>query len=297
MENLELQQEAQKLLNDFMSKKGMSKVKLSKKIGVSNAVLTFVSKGQWENVSDEMLLRIVNVLKGNKHDIVLINTDNFEQIQQLCKSNAKYHLMQGLIGDTGTGKTTGLTHYYRNTPNTYYVQGKSAMSVNQFFYSILQEMSVNYYGNTYDMLKRIADEVRIQNNPVLIIDEAGKLPHKTLLAIHDLREETFGSLGIILAGCKYFRKNLLKGVEKDKQGIPEFYSRIITWDILSEPTKVEVMEIFKVNGVYNDKLSKQSYSNFRDVTSEIIGTRLKEENLMVGGVEYKIEDFMPHNIE
>jgi hypothetical protein len=115
------------------------------------------------------------------------------------------------------------------------------------------------------MVTLIEEEFNTLENPLLIIDEAGKLSHNLILDLHDLRNSTKHNLGIVLAGCEYFKDNLEKGVRKDKQGIPEFYTRIVSWQFLSLPTKKEVETIYKVNDVDLDSVSTQKYKNFRDI--------------------------------
>ena len=266
MKNIELQQEAKQLLNDYLVKKQVSKVKLSKKIGVSNAVLTYVDQKQWDMVSEDMLLKIINALKVDSNgQYQLIKTENFNTVQTLCADAANRHMMFGLIGFTGAGKTTALNQYYLSTPNVYYVECKNIMNRKQFFASILTELGVSVAGTVYDMVTRIIDEFNSKKNPVLIIDEAGKLSHTLILDIHDLRNATQNNLGIILSGCEYFKDNLETAVKRDKQGIPEFYSRVVSWQILTKPSRREVSAIFEVNGVDETELSKQRFSNFREV--------------------------------
>jgi DNA transposition AAA+ family ATPase len=240
MKNFELKQEAKELLIDFLEKKQVSKVKLANKIGVSNSVLTCVTQEQWENVSEEMLLKIVNALKFSPGNYRIIKTGNFVTVQNLCEYVSRWHQMSGLIGFTGAGKTTALKHYYKSNPNVYYVECKKSVNNRQFFKELLNELGVSFDGTPYDMFKRIVKEFKTKENPLLIIDEAGKLSHSQILSLHDLRNETEHNLGIILSGCKYFRENLEKGVKKEKIGIPEFYSRISIWQNLNTPTNEEV---------------------------------------------------------
>jgi hypothetical protein len=73
------------------------------------------------------------------------------------------------------------------------------------------------------------------------------------------------NLGIVLAGCEYFKENMEKGVRNDKQGLEEFYSRIVAWQTLGSPSKKEVEAIYKANDVDLESVSGKKYGNFRDV--------------------------------
>ena len=124
------------------------------------------------------------------------------------------------------------------------------------------------------MVTRIEEEFNSLENPLLIIDEAGKLSHNLILDLHDLRNSTMNSLGMVLAGCEYFKENLEKGVQKDKQGIPEFYSRIITWQTLGTPSKVEVHAIMNANNVDINTVDKKRFNNFREVYNVVSEYRI-----------------------
>lgn len=265
MENLAIRQEAKSLLTNYLETKKVSKVKLAKKIGISHAVLTYVTQEQWENVSDEMLYKIVNSLKTRTDGYKIIGTSNFETIQCLCRYAKTLHHMYGLVGYSGAGKTTGLKQFYRKNKNVFYVECKHTMNRKQFFAAILRELGINFTGTVYDMVTRIEEEFNTLESPLLIIDEAGKLSHNLILDLHDLRNSTMNNLGIVLAGCEYFKDNLEKGVRKDKQGIPEFYTRIVSWQYLSTPTKKEVETIYRVNDVDLEAVSNRKYKNFRDI--------------------------------
>lgn len=202
-------------------------------------------------------------------DYRLIRTENFNTVQNVCQDAATRHLMVGLIGYTGAGKTTALKQFYQANPDVYYVKCKNIMNRKQFFSSVLKELGINVGGTVFDMVNRIADEFNAKRNALLIIDDAGKLSHTLVLDLHDLRDSTSENLGIVLSGCEYFKENLETAVKRDKQGVPEFYSRIVNWQFLSKPSRREIDAIFQANGIEKSEATKQRYSNFREVSNAI----------------------------
>jgi DNA transposition AAA+ family ATPase len=269
MKNLAIRQEAKSLLTSYLEAKEVSKVKLAKKIGISHAVLTYVTQEQWENVSDEMLYKIINSLKISNEVYKIVKTANYNTVFNLCEKAQKWHHMYGLIGCAGSGKTTSLKRFYTANRYVFYVECKHTMNRKQFFAAILKELGINYAGTVYDMVTRIEEEFNTLENPLLIIDEAGKLSHNLILDLHDLRNSTMNNLGIVLAGCEYFKDNLEKGVQKDKQGIPEFYGRVVQWQILNTPTRKEVEAICSINNVDMESMTKRVYPNFREVYNDV----------------------------
>jgi DNA transposition AAA+ family ATPase len=266
--------EAQNLIKEFIEQKDISKSKLSKKVGVNAAVITFISNNQIEMVSDEMLLKVINTLKS-KSSFNTLGTSNYNTIFNICKDATKHHKLTGIIGYTGAGKSTALYDYYRSTKNVFYVECKNSMNRKQFLHEVLAELGVNFLGSVYDMVKLIIDELNSKENPLLIIDEAGKLSTTLILDLHDLRNATINNAAIIMAGCEYFQKNLLKAVTKDKTGYPEFYSRVVNWNILNRPTKVEIAAICQSNGVSDEDTIKEFFklNNYRLLHNAIMNER------------------------
>lgn len=274
MQKENLIQQARQLINDYTGIKKVSKNKLSKKLDVSGAVLSFIENGQHDNLSEDILLKIINALKPAS-DFNLVGTSNYNSIQTICKQTQSQSQLNAIIGYTGSGKTTGLYDYYMSVPNVYYLQCKNSMNRRQFLSALLAEMGVNFIGSTYDMVKQICDLLNSQQNPLIIIDEAGKVSTNVLLDLHDIRNETLYSAGIIIAGCEYFQRNIEKAVTKDKTGYPEFHGRVVNWNMLNKPTRAEIQAICKANGVVDEDTIKdfQKLPNFRLLYNAISNER------------------------
>ena len=274
MQKKELIQQARILINDFTVQKQVSKNKLAKKLGVSGAVLTFIENDQQDNLSEDILLKIINSLKpGNGFEIIA--TSNYNSVQSICKKTQSHSQLNAVIGYTGSGKTTALYDYYISNPNVYYLQCKNSMNRRQFLSALLAEMGVNYIGSVYDMIKQIGEILNSQHKPLVIIDEAGKVSTNVLLDLHDLRNDTMYNAGIIIAGCEYFQRNIEKAVTKDKTGYPEFHSRVVNWNILNKPTRTEIAAICRANGVNDDDTIKdfQKLPNYRLLYNAITNER------------------------
>lgn len=239
--------EIKKAVNDFTQQKEISKSDLAKQIGISQAVLSHLDAERWDLISDEMLLKIWNWVKPIEWN--LIRTANFDATYKICNDAKKNSKMVGIIGYTGAGKTTALNEYYRAKKNVYLITCKKSMKPRQFFEKLLRQMGVNYTGTIYDMIEKVSEQLNTKSNPLLIIDEAGKLSPTLLLYLHDLRDSTLGSAGIVMAGVDYFKANLVKAVAKQKEGMPEFFSRVIMWYELRMPNKAEIEAICNANGL------------------------------------------------
>jgi hypothetical protein len=274
MQKETLIQQARQLINDYTGQKKVSKNKLAAKLGVSGAVLTFIEQAQEQNLSEEMLLRVINGLKPS-NDFKILGTSNYNSVQSICRQSQSRSQLNAIIGYTGAGKTTALYDYYSGGQNVYYLECKNSMNRKQFLNALLSEMGINYMGSVYEMVRMICGQLNGLNKPLVIIDEAGKVSTNVLLDLHDIRNATMFNAGIVLAGCEYFQKDMEKAVTKEKTGYPEFHSRIMNWNILNKPTKAEIKAICESNGVANDDTIKDFYRlpNYRLLYNAIINER------------------------
>ena len=271
----ELQEETRELINRFAAVKGLSKNELSKQLDVSGATLSHIENGHVDKLTESMLLKIKNKLDSG-NNWTLVRTSNFLTIEKICNEARRTKRMYGIIGYSGAGKTTALSVYYKNHPDTYLITCKKTMSPKQFFIQLLKVLGIQFTGTIYDIIERIANELNSKKDAVVLIDEAGKLSHTILLYLHDLRDWTENTTGIVLAGVEYFKSNLRKAVERQKEGIPELFNRIGFWQELNAPTPAEIEKICEVNGIADESQSKKivlASNDYRNVNTMVLNIK------------------------
>lgn len=174
----------------------------------------------------------------------ILTTGNFNTIQSICEEALSNSKFIGLVGYPGAGKTTALKAFAQGKQKVYYVRATTSMPAKEFYRNILFEMGVEGRDigiSLYEMIKDISFRLNYNNTrKLLIIDEAGKFKPKFLEYIHELRDNTEKTTGIIFAGPQYFRDRILKWKNRGVVGIPELYRRINHWQTLEPPTKSEV---------------------------------------------------------
>lgn len=201
----------------------------------------------------------------------LFNTSDFEAVFRLCETARRHHLMIGLIGDTGTGKTTA-TKAFALKRNVIRIVYEKSMNPRIFFSSLLKLMNIDFEGRVYSEVDMIGDLLNRMDNPLLIIDEAGKIPHALFLHLHDLRERTKDNAGIVLAGMPYFKSNLQKLANRGKEGCSEFLRRINIWHELEGLSTKEAKAVITANGIDDpERLNELSRKRrFGDLMNEIV---------------------------
>lgn len=271
--------EIKKAVNQYCKEKGISKCEFGTKSGISNATLSNLENERWENLSNAMLMNIWNFCNRNMVDDLFSTTD-FVSAFKICDKARKYHFMVGLIADTGMGKTTAISAYSRRK-NVFYVCYDKTMNPRQFFLALLRELAYPFESNLNEMINRAADELNKLENPLLIIDEAGKLNQTMILYLHVLRDKIKGNCGVILAGMPYFKDNLLKMSAKEKEGIPEFLRRINLWHSFVGLQPKETEEICKTHGITDPERIKElkRKKRFGDLMNEIYLEKVMREEI------------------
>lgn len=279
MTNVPEKSEIKKAVNLYCKEKGISKADLSVKSGVSEGTLSFLENERWEKISPAMFMQIWNFCNRNTVEHLLPTVD-FVSTVKACDKARKHHFMIGLTGDTGMGKTTAISAYSMRK-NTFYVCYDKTMSPRQFFIALLRELSCPFEGSLNEMINRASDVVNRLVTPLLIIDECGKLNHAMILYLHVLRDKTAGNCGIVLAGMPYFKRNLQRMAEKEKEGYAEFYRRINLWHTLVGLQPKEREQICITNGITDPARIKElkRIPRFGDLMNEIYLEKAMKEEL------------------
>lgn len=209
----------------------------------------------------------MNELYQTKDLVSVINQCEFTQTQKF---------MTGLIADTGMGKSTSLKYYSANHDNVFLVTVDKTMNAKRLYTKILEALGVKFDGNIHDVMLKIAEELNSLENPLLIIDEAGKMNHVMMLYMHDLREYTRDNCGILLAGMPYFKKNLQKFADKQKEGCSEFLRRINIWHELQGLSLSETKFICNEHGIA-DNIKDYKGLRFGDLMNKILLEQLTNQ--------------------
>lgn len=203
----------------------------------------------------------------NKNE--LYQTNDLISVFNQCDFTKTNHLMTALTADTGMGKSTSLRTYTATNENVFMVTVDKTMNAKRLFLRILERLGVQFDGNIHDVMLKIAGELNSLESPLLIIDEAGKLNHVMMLYLHDLREYTLENCGILLAGMPYFKKNLQRFADKQKEGCSEFMRRINVWHELQGLSRKETKYICSQHGIEGD-LSVYYGLRFADLMNKIL---------------------------
>jgi len=202
-----------------------------------------------------------------------MGTTNYNSIQHLCDVARKKSKLIAIIGYTGAGKTTALENYVTGKEDVYYMVIKPSMTAKEFYSTLLNTLGIEgrEYGSTlHSLINQASYKLNYdKTKKLLILDEAGKSKPKFFEYLHELRDNTKDTTGILIAGPEYFQQDLKKWKTKGIPGIPEFYRRISHWEQLSEPTKEEVRAFCDYHEVKSEEAIQEMINTCRNF-SEIM---------------------------
>ena len=270
MANLPKKEQIKNAINDYCKAKGLSKNELATQSGVSGATLSKIENGKWDDIDEKLWRKIWNKV-NDASTPGIFKTNDYVVSFKVCEAAQKNHFMIGLIADTGMGKTTALNAYSLRK-NVFYVCYDKTLSPKNFFVALLKEMSIPFEGTINAMVNRIADELNTMANPLLIVDEAGKISSTMILYLHVLRDKTIKNCGIVLAGMPYFKNNLIKFSNKQKEGYAEFFRRVNLWQELQGLIRSEITFICQSYGITDTETLRdmQNKKRFGDLHNAII---------------------------
>lgn len=194
-------------------------------------------------------------------DFKLLGTPNYNTIQNLCKDAQESSKMMALIGYPGAGKTTGFESYMEKSSNVFLIQVTASMNAKNFYRELASTIGceINYQIDLYTLIKNICDELEATHDKkLLIIDEAGKFQPKFLEYIHELRDKTKLTTGIVISGPEYFKHHVDEWVNKRIVGMEEFKRRVSHWEFLNPLKKSEIKNFINAYGITDPLFIKEA---------------------------------------
>lgn len=232
---MDIRRELQQAVNEYLDRGVMSQANLARVLGVSDATVINVKRGEWKNVSNGMMAKFRAYFKLDGWHIR--NTHNFQVITKLCEDARQAHRFMAVAGYTGAGKTTALRKYAQDNPETYYVLATILHTRRTFLEAVQRSMGISSGSSTSDMMAAIIEKVNSAENPLLIVDDAGKLKHSCLTLLQIIYDHTEHTAGMVIAGTEYLKEEIDKQSRRNTLGFRELRRRIAYWQPLHRPTK------------------------------------------------------------
>jgi len=241
------------LLQDFVS--GFSsQAKASKALtDVSEGTISQILNDKWALIADRMWINIgkqVGFEAGNWNNVP---TNNYKKIKELLTDAKDLSRVHAITAGAGWGKDTAAKDFDNENDNVYLINCGDYFNRRYFMIDLLRKMGLDTNGSLPTLVERAVTEINRAVKPIIIINEADKLPDSTLyffITIYNLCE---GKCGIVLMATRALIDRLtVNGVPRNKKGYPEIFSRLGSKFIeLQRPSRKDITMICTGNGVTN----------------------------------------------
>lgn len=258
MNNLQKQTIVDELVK--LAKKSSQNI-LSQKSGVSSATISQMINNKWQMISDEMWRKVQTMLRIDSN-WKNAKTTNQVLINELLNAVKTKSISVCISHDAGAGKSHTYKKFEREETNVIYIECKNYWGKKSYVKQLLVAAGINAEGTTEEMIEAFIEGVRKLDKPVVIIDQVDKLKDATLDLFMDFYNDLDGHCGFLLSGVPALKKRVLRGVQRDKIGYRELWSRIGRKFIALDPIKRnDVQAICEANGVDDENFIADVYAS------------------------------------
>lgn len=238
----------------------ISQNKIARRAGVSPATISQIVNGNWNLIKPEMWRKIKVKLKIDT-GWNIAPTRMYKDLEAFLSAAQNRHLTLAFSHKAGTGKTTHFTHYQKTHANVIYVEGSRTMSKKSFIKALLTNAGQDDFGTTEELIGKFIDYVSGLENPLIILDQFDKLKDGPFDLFMDFYNELHGHCGFIISGVSALKKRILNGVQRQKIGYEEIWSRMNRRFIPLYPVNLsDVKLICEHNGITDTETINEIYN-------------------------------------
>ena len=225
--------------------------------GLSGATLSAILNGKHDLVSDEMFRSIrEQVMPGEaRSGWQLVETGAFQEISVALKDAQEYKKVRWIVGDAGCGKTTAAGAYARGHREVFTVLCDEDMRKSDFVREIARRVGLKSAGmRIRETLEAAIQQIMQMKSPLLIFDEGDKLNDNVFHYFINIYNRLEGKCGIVFMSTSYIEQRIERGVNANRKGYNEIYSRIGRRFFNLDPTTpMDVSAICRANGLADNR--------------------------------------------
>lgn len=250
--------------------------------GVSSATVSQLLNHNWEKIKDEMFRTVSAQIGYNPNRWELVETRDFKTVSKLLADAQQYHNVFAITGEAGSGKSVSLRNYANNNKRAHLLQCNEYWNRKYFLAELLTAMGRDASGLTVsELMTEVVRQLKKQNSPLIIMDEADKLSDQVLYFFITLYNQLEDHCGIVMAATDHLDKRIKKGLRLNKKGYKEIYSRIGRKCIELKGVGItDVTQVCAANGITDRKSIKEIIgdceSDLRRVKRKIHALKLKQ---------------------
>lgn len=219
--------------------------------GVSSATVSQMLNENWDLIKPEMWRNVASQVGYKSKEWVYVETTDYKIINRLLQDAQANSNVFAMTGDAGSGKSKSFDMYVSNNKSAYLLSCAEYWNRKEFLVQLLTVMGVDYSGFTVaEMMNEIVKKLKSTQMPLIILDEADKLPDTVLYFFITLYNRLEDHCGIIMCATDHLSKRINKGIKLNRKGYKEINSRIGRKFIeLKGVNYTDVMQICIANGI------------------------------------------------
>jgi plasmid maintenance system antidote protein VapI len=210
-----------------------SQSKLAVRCDVSDATISNIRGGKWNNIRNEMWLKISTKLGGSSVEgwVIASNTTNFKMIHKTLSDAQMASMFMAISHKAGSGKTATIMSFRdQDTTGNVFVLQSEEWARREFLVNLCRSLGIPE-GKGYETVNVMSDKVirffaeRTSYKPILIIDEADKLKPSALRWLINFYNKLEDRAGCVICGTDNLEKEIRRGVKYNTKGYDELDSR------------------------------------------------------------------------
>lgn len=239
-------------LRSYVASKGSQNQAARTLRQVSSATISQVLNGNWDLISDEMWRTIASQIGHDANGWQVIRTAGYNRMYDILRDAQQNALVLAVTGDAGCGKSQAIKQYAAENQNVVVLSCSEYWNRKLFLHELLRALGrTDYIGNTVgEMVAEAMLRLKRLDSVVLVMDEADKLNDQVLHFFITIYNQLEDQCGIVLCATPYLEKRIKRGVQNNRKGYREIYSRIgrkfIPMPVVNDSTIADVCE---ANGV------------------------------------------------
>ncbi len=240
---------------ESLMERGSSLSELARRADVSTTALSLFRTGNYTAKDDIMAEKIASGLHYYENSRKVVDTvTSYRQVKTAFVAARSKRKWFCISSRSGSGKTQSLIDLYNISGDNAVIYVKCRKwSSHKFLTKLATAMGekVNRYMDNDDLLDICAAHMNrmADRNPILLIDDAGKLTHSAMNMLIPLYDDTLGRMGCIVAGTETLERNIKRYVGRI-EGYDEIDGRFgRNYISLLGATKKDVINICMANGV------------------------------------------------
>lgn len=242
---------------------------------VSAATVSQILNGNWELIRDDMWRNVAAQIGYRDERWEAVETGDYRRMMVLLDDVKENSLVMAITGDAGSGKTFALKQYAASRRQAWLLCCNEYWNRKAFLSELLSAMGRDYTGFTLgEMMSEAVRALKMQESPVLMLDEADKLTDHVLQFFITLYNQLEDECGIVLCATNHLELRIRRGIKLNKRGYNEIWSRLGRKCLrLKGVSAADIAAICEANGLTDpreiDRVIDESEGDLRRVKRRV----------------------------